>query len=161
MNIKGKILNLPGYYVFTQNEAGRCENRDTGKAKSKTDGTNPRKIIFQNFPRFFPNFPTFHALPRACTRLGRVVAREGQRVTGTRRSSSPATAMPAIWADYTILFLSSSRSTWHDLGLERSTGRHPTGGSKPRPAVPPPNSGEARTATKRLPKCHIFSRMKL
>ena len=34
MNIKEKILNLPGYCIFTQNEAGRCENRDIGKAKS-------------------------------------------------------------------------------------------------------------------------------
>jgi len=49
MNIKGKILNLPGYCVFTQNEAGQCENRDIGKAKSKTDGTNLHKIIFPIF----------------------------------------------------------------------------------------------------------------
>ena len=82
MNIKGKILNLPGYCVFTQNEAGRCGNRDIGKAKSQTDGTNLRKIISQNFPKFLGN----------PTRLGRLGAREDQRVTGTRRSSSLATA---------------------------------------------------------------------
>ena len=96
MNIKGKILNLPGYCVFTQNEAGRCGNRDIGKAKSKTDGTL-HKTFFLIFPHFFQIFRQPHAPPRACTRLGRVVAREGQRMTGTRRSSSPATAHRRSW----------------------------------------------------------------
>ena len=92
MNIKGKILNLPGYCVFTQNEASRCGNRGIGKAKSKTDGTNLRKIIFPIFPKFSRIFRQPHAPPRACTRLGRLGAREDQRVPCTRRSSSPATA---------------------------------------------------------------------
>ena len=102
MNIKGKILNLPGYCVFMQNEAGRCRNRDIGKAKSKTDGTNLRKPFFPIFTHLSRIFSTSHAPPRACMRLGRVVAREAQRVTGTRRSSSPATAMPAILEGFTI-----------------------------------------------------------
>ena len=84
MNTKGKLLNLPGYCVFTQNEAGRCENRDIRKAKSKTDGTNPHKLIFPIFPGFFQNFSNF---PRAHTRphaLGQLVAREEQLVASTR-----------------------------------------------------------------------------
>jgi len=69
MNIKGKIVNLPGYCVITQNKAGRCRNRDIGKAKPKTDGTNPHKI-------FFPIFLDFSDQPRASTRLGRLGARD-------------------------------------------------------------------------------------
>ena len=65
MNIKGKILNLLGYFVFMQNEAGRCENWDIGKAKSTTDDINPHKIIFPIFPTFFQIFRLAHAPPRA------------------------------------------------------------------------------------------------
>ena len=101
MKIKGKILNLPGYCVITQNEAGRCGNQDIGKAKSQTDGTNLRGIISHIFQDFSQIFRTIHAPPRACTRLGRLGAREGPRVTGTRRSSSPAKAMTAIMVFFT------------------------------------------------------------
>ena len=44
------------------------------------------------------------------------------------------------------------------MELQRSTGRRPNRGSKPRPAVPPPDSGDARSATKTAPKRLIFSR---
>ena len=61
-------------------------------------------------------------------------------------------------ADSTGLFLLLNRSKRGFLGAERSTGRLPNGGSKPRPAVPPPDSDDARSATKTAPKRLIFSR---
>ena len=85
MNIKGKLLNLPRYCVFKQNEDGRCRNRDIGKVKSKMDCTNPHKIFFPNFLILFSIFPT---LPCA----GAWFARADQCVPATRRSSSPAIA---------------------------------------------------------------------
>ena len=59
MNIKGKLLDLLGYYVFTQNKAGWCKIETLERPNPKRIAQTP----IQHFSLFFRIFHEFLGPP--------------------------------------------------------------------------------------------------